>query len=427
MSNYNDKLRFAMTPSGFKAGTLYSQFPNVSESDFQVVRNSIGTRVNKDGLIEVMDANVPRLDYSDGGCPKLLTEDAFTNVCLWSEDFTKSEWTKSNVILQGGFTSPSGSKDATKVVISGGNADHSLYQNLGSAVPYCLNSFFVKKAEYKKISVSPFGSSGNRVVFDIDEGYVDSVIGLDGDYGIEKHADGWFRVWVSSALVGGSTASYILMTVVDDNGANVFAGDGGFYIWGAFANTASNLHTSNSSYIPTNGSIATTQADQVINAGNSSTFNSESGVLFADVKFKNQESPSMISLNSGGVTSRLDMYSYQGNSISFEYNKNSTLETSVLVNTPIELKNKFAMQWGVGKTFVYVNGIKYEPTTSTDVTYSTNALSSLDFRFYNGNFPLQGKTKSIQHFDSLSDAEMEQLTGYDSYSAMTSQFNFNIL
>tara|TARA_R110002020_G_scaffold131611_3_gene294208 strand:- start:563 stop:1687 length:1125 start_codon:yes stop_codon:yes gene_type:complete len=374
-----------------------------------------------------MDANVPRLDYSDGGCPKLLTEDAFTNVCLWSEDFTKSEWTKSNVILQGGFTSPSGSKDATKVVISGGNADHSLYQNLGSAVPYCLNSFFVKKAEYKKISVSPFGSSGNRVVFDIDEGYVDSVIGLDGDYGIEKHADGWFRVWVSSALVGGSTASYILMTVVDDNGANVFAGDGGFYIWGAFANTASNLHTSNSSYIPTNGSIATTQADQVINAGNSSTFNSESGVLFADVKFKNQESPSMISLNSGGVTSRLDMYSYQGNSISFEYNKNSTLETSVLVNTPIELKNKFAMQWGVGKTFVYVNGIKYEPTTSTDVTYSTNALSSLDFRFYNGNFPLQGKTKSIQHFDSLSDAEMEQLTGYDSYSAMTSQFNFNIL
>ena len=50
MSNYNDKLRFAMTPSGFKAGTLYSQFPNVSASDFEVVRNSIGTRVNKDGF-----------------------------------------------------------------------------------------------------------------------------------------------------------------------------------------------------------------------------------------------------------------------------------------------------------------------------------------------------------------------------------------
>jgi len=419
--------RFQMFPEAYSVGKLGSIVPNTEVGDFQVVRNSIGTRVNKDGLIEVMDANVPRLDYSDGGCPKLLTESSFTNVCLWSEDFTKSEWTKSNVILQNGFSSPDGNNDATKVVISGGNSNHSLFQNLGSAVPYCLNSFFVKKAEYKKISVSPFGSSANRVVFDIDEGYVDSVIGLDGDYGIEKHANGWFRVWVSSAIVSGSTASYILMTVVDDNGANVFSGDGGFYIWGAFANTASGLHTCNSSYIPTNGAIATRQADQVINGGNSSTFNSQSGVLFADVKFKNQQSPSMISLNSGGVTSRLDMYSYQGNSISFEYNKNSALASSILVDTPIELKNKFAMQWGVGKTYVYVNGVKYEPSTATDVTYSTNSLTNLGLQFYNGSYTLQAETKSIQHYDALSDLEMEQLTGYDSYSAMTEQFNFNVL
>ena len=75
MAQLPSKLRFAFTPSGgYKAGALYPIVPNDNVGNFDVVRNSIGTRVNKDGLIEVMDANVPRLDYSDGGCPKLLTE-----------------------------------------------------------------------------------------------------------------------------------------------------------------------------------------------------------------------------------------------------------------------------------------------------------------------------------------------------------------
>ena len=38
------------------------------------------------------------------------------------------------------------------------------------------------------------------------------------------------------------------------------------------------------SYIPTNGDTEQRGADSVTNAGDSSTFNSESGVLFADVK-----------------------------------------------------------------------------------------------------------------------------------------------
>jgi len=44
-----------------------------------------------------------------------------------------------------------------------------------------------------------------------------------------------------------------------------------------------------------------------------------------------------------------------------------------------------------------------------------------------GNAPFIGKTKSIQHWDYLTDEEMESLTGYQSYAQMTSQFNFNTL
>ena len=64
----------AMIPSGYKAGKLYSVLPSDGTGDFTVARNSVATRVNQSGLIEEVGVNVPRLDYSAGGCPVLLTE-----------------------------------------------------------------------------------------------------------------------------------------------------------------------------------------------------------------------------------------------------------------------------------------------------------------------------------------------------------------
>ena len=68
----SNKLRYAMYPEAYKAGMLLSQVPTSTVGDFDVTRSGVATRVNKDGLIEVVAPNVPRLDYSDGGCPKLL-------------------------------------------------------------------------------------------------------------------------------------------------------------------------------------------------------------------------------------------------------------------------------------------------------------------------------------------------------------------
>ena len=54
---------------------------------------------------------------------------------------------------------------------------------------------------------------------------------------------------------------------------------------------------------------------------------------------------------------------------------------------------------------------------------------SIDVLNFNrdGSGKFIGKTKSIQHWDYLTDEEMESLTGYQSYAQMTSQFQFNTL
>jgi hypothetical protein len=75
-------------PYLYKAGTLYSQIPESGAGDFVVTRATTpvggqSTRINKDGLIELVADNVPRLDYPLGGavngCPALLVEPAATN------------------------------------------------------------------------------------------------------------------------------------------------------------------------------------------------------------------------------------------------------------------------------------------------------------------------------------------------------------
>lgn len=82
-------------PYLYKAGTLYSQIPESGAGDFTVSRTTTvanrSTRINKDGFVELVANNVPRLDYPVGGavngCPALLVEPAATNLVLQSENF----------------------------------------------------------------------------------------------------------------------------------------------------------------------------------------------------------------------------------------------------------------------------------------------------------------------------------------------------
>ena len=74
----------AMIPSGYKATKVYSVLPTNGDGDFTFDRNNAGTRVNKDGLIEQVATDVPRLDYSDGSCPSLLLEPASVNLALFN-------------------------------------------------------------------------------------------------------------------------------------------------------------------------------------------------------------------------------------------------------------------------------------------------------------------------------------------------------
>ena len=58
-----EQASLVVTPNGYKAGTLFSVVPNAPIGDLTVVRATTATRVNSDGLIELVSSNVPRLNY----------------------------------------------------------------------------------------------------------------------------------------------------------------------------------------------------------------------------------------------------------------------------------------------------------------------------------------------------------------------------
>jgi hypothetical protein len=112
-----------MIPSGYKAEKVYSVLPTNGDGDFTFNRNDAGTRVNKNGLIEQVATDIPRLDYSDGSCPSLLLEPSSLNLALYSQDFSQSDWTVFDVSKSANSViSPDGTLNASKLTaLSGTN------------------------------------------------------------------------------------------------------------------------------------------------------------------------------------------------------------------------------------------------------------------------------------------------------------------
>jgi hypothetical protein len=81
MSVYDDA-SLVLIPSGYKASKLYSVVPSDGTGDLSFSRSTTATRINENGVRETVSINVPRIDFTGGGCGKLLLEPQRTNLYL---------------------------------------------------------------------------------------------------------------------------------------------------------------------------------------------------------------------------------------------------------------------------------------------------------------------------------------------------------
>ena len=420
MSIY-DNAGVALIPSGTKASKLYSVLPANGDGDFTHSRGSTATRVNKDGLIESVATNVPRLDYPliDGvvqDCPALLLEPQRTNNSQYSEDFSNSVWVKARLTVTGNqAVSPDGTVTADKLIENTDNNSHLLYQTSSVSAQDYTSSIFLKQNGRKKIRLRFDNASTLRYAeFNLENGIVDS--SSNATASIENYGNGWYRCIIK--VTATATTFYNVVQLLSDSGDLSYQGDGasGVYMWGAMVEQGSYP----TSYIPNLSTGTTTRSADVCNgSGTSAEFNDSEGVLFAEISaLANDGTTRRMSLSDSSTSDRLVIgYLSTNNQFQFLINSNSSDSAFAFISVPSVLDfNKVAIKYKQNDFAFWINGVE----VSTDSSGNTPiGLSELAFDDGVGGNDFYGKSKQLMTFKTaLTDSELETLTSWDSFNAM---------
>ena len=252
-----DDASIIITPNGYKAGKLYA----LKGEDLNVVRATSATRVNASGLIELVGANVPRLDYSNGSCPSILVESQRTNLNTYSEDFSNGSYTKISCSITANVTiAPDGNTTADKIVENNDLTAHTMFKDIAVTInnPYTL-SVFAKSGERTKLWLD-FFSGLNLAVFDLSNGTVITTLGSGLTASIVSYSNGWYRCSITQNAVSAILYPNIAPTI-NNTTSPTYQGNGtsGIYIWGAQIEAGSYA----TSYIPTTSASVTRNADVI--------------------------------------------------------------------------------------------------------------------------------------------------------------------
>ncbi len=419
MSLY-DKASIALIPSGTKASKLYSVLPANGNGDFTHSRGSTATRVNKDGLIESVATNVPRLDYPltsgvVGDCPHLLLEPSRTNDFERTEEFDNSFWSKSQASVTANDTvSPDGSQTADKLVEDSSTNFHRVFVSPTTTTATYTFSVFAKADEREFLVLRNNLSGANiNACFNLTSGSI-TFNGFSGDAEIENYGNGWFRCSATETdPSGGATTFSILLSnsAVTNNTIPSYTGDGssGLHIWGAQLEQGSYP----TSYIPWDGSGTTTRsADACNGSGTSADINSEEGVLFLEfAALSNDLSERRISISnsSTGNVVRIGFTSVSNRILGVIFNgsNQAVLTTDSYTITDF---HKVALKYKQNDFALWVDGTEVA-TDSSGTTFAADLLNELAFDNGGGGNDWYGKVKQALVFnESLSDSELTTLT-----------------
>jgi len=419
------KLKFGNGTWATKEGSTLAyndENNNYKPLPFSFERDSIATRVNKEGLIEVVGNDIPRIDYTDSTEGALLLEPSRSNLVTYSEAFDNAYWIRNGSSVTSGFLSPDGTLNASKLSEDNTNAIHRIYQTATvSASPNATISIYVKYNQRKFVLIRVADSSVGRW-YDIENGVLGSTYtGTSNDSSIESVGNGWYRISISHTV---SNQARLELWVSDTESISAYQGDTnkGVYIYGAQLEQGSYP----TSYIPTNGSTVQRAAETANGSGNSEVFNDSEGVLFCDIAALTEiDTFRAISISSGSDNNRINIWYWNNGTFKIDSNSGANVQSNFDFDANMTLFNKIAFKYKQNDFCVFHNGFKIGIDTSG---ITPVGLSELSFDRANGAYPFYGKTKEIAYYDTvLTDAELEYMTSYRSLSELVTELNLNTL
>ena len=391
------KLKFGNGTWATKKGSTLAyndENNNYKPLPFTTTRNSIATRVNKEGLIEVVGNDVPRIDYTDSTDGVLLLEPSRTNLIPQSETFLAG-WSKINgvVVSDEKEISPDGTLNASKLVFDGTNNGR-----IERAI-----SGLTQGADYTVSVYARVASGTQEVIFGSFE---------EAPFTLTTE---WQRLTRTQAE--NDTVAYPRLRCNDAATIEIY----GFQLeQGSYA----------TSYIPTSGSSVTRLADTASGSGNSEVFNDSEGVIFVDTAALVDDNTSKrISISDGSSNPNnlvcIDMSEYTNTIVGRIRTSNSEVAFLQSASQNQTQKNKIAVKYKVNDFALWINGFEVDTDNNGAVPIGLNDVS---FDRGNGSNDFYGKTKEVAYYDEiLTDLELETLTSYRSLNELVTELNLNTL
>lgn len=419
----------SLIPSGYKAGKVYSVLPTDGSADFDFSRNTTATRINKDGLIENVGNNVPRLDYQGGGCPSLLLEPQKTNRVPNSDQFSG---TTSNVsVYRNQVISLDGTLNADRLLDNNAAGEHlitgSYTGSITNGLDYTSSAFFKSDGTGGQGVIRFYTGTQNYAVFNLENGTISYT--SNGVSKIENYGNGWYRcsLTVAATINYGNTITQL----ATGNSLNQFSYQGasslGVYFWGAQYEQSSYA----TSYIPTSGSAQTRLRDLSDTQNLSNVIGQTEGVIFYDAILVHK------SINTSEDLFELTIDDGTNQNIFFINNYNNTLAIGMRSGGSSQFSNnsfnpiegagyKLAFAYKQNDFALYINGNQI----ATDTSGTVPAMNQITFgNYYNNQINLQNSTK-VNDFKlyntRLTNTELETLTSYTSFNAMALALNYTI-
>ena len=445
----------AMIPSGYKAGKVYSVLPVNGDGDFSTfTRAGQATRVNQSGFIETVEANVPRLDYTNGGCPVLLLEGQSTNQLTRSEDF--NNWTKLNITTTTNTKiSPSGDLSADTITRNSTAASYvnkTFTKEDEDSFEMTL-SVFVKKNVGDFFAIRAQGTYPNRVdsLFQFsNETFTSSEAGSNFSFisaSFKKYTNDWYRLDVSFETDEAETLTSLFSARSSSGSVDVptdSSSDSSVFIWGAQCE-----YDNLSSYIKTTTSAQTRLKETCKDSGNIVLFGGQGHIdllnslrlrstyfenlqgtteilnsflcngvypygstMFVDLQktFKDT-SNGRISISDSSTLNRV-VISKQTNNTQFKLfisRANGDVVSEITTNVDYNVRNKIAISWEINNFKFYVNGVLVHTDTSGGIPIDLNAMAFNGSNSGINNF--FGEINQVQYYNTaLTNSEAQILT-----------------
>jgi hypothetical protein len=330
-------------PNNNTGGTFFITAPQIENGDYPTAYISNDTTASVITVGPV--ANVPRLDYLNSSCPRLLLEPQRTNVMLYSEQLNNAAWDNPNqvTITANAGISPDGYANADRVLSTGSTWFLAQQKELTNGTTYVLSMYVKSNTSSNQTFRLVANGSVVSSNFTATTSWQRFTLQFTGDTGLLSHG-----------------------IVRDSNNSSA-----DLLVWGAQLEAGAYA----TSYIPTLGASVTRGADTASKTGVSSLVGGTEGTLYVE-GFQNVPSTCVpFQLSDGTNNNRVQIeISSVGAPLCVVSSGGSTQAVIVGSSMAVGTTRKIAITFKANEFKLYQNGQLIGTDTSGSIPVALSAI-----------------------------------------------------